>query len=116
MRVEGVAAPVLNRVVGEWPAAVDDDQLETYPYLHFLEERKTGTPWRLERWYTLAGQYLIFDSEQYFERTELQHRGKNWERFIVQLRQVVNLSAWALSTQVGAVNLISGGEPQPRPE
>lgn len=93
VRVEGVAVPLLDRAVGEWPAAVDDDQLETYPHLHFLEERRTGMPWRFERWYTIARPYLIFDSEQYFERQRAVERGKNWERLIVQLRQVVDLSA-----------------------
>jgi len=110
VRVEGFAAPLLNRAVGEWPAAVDEDELETYPYLHFLEERRTGMPWRLERWYTLAGPYLIFDSEQYFERSRPQQRGKDWERLIVQLRQVVELPTWAQNTAVVAVNLISSGE------
>jgi hypothetical protein len=111
VRVEGVAAPLLNRAAGEWPAAVDDDELETYPYLHFLEERKTGMPWRLERWYTLAGPYLVFDSEQYFERSKPQKSGKDWERLIVQLRQVVDLPAWAQNTSVAAVNLVFSGEP-----
>jgi hypothetical protein len=111
VRVEGVSAPLLNRAAGEWPAAVDDDELETYPYLHFLEERKTGMPWRFERWYTLAGSYLVFDSEQYFERSKPQNSGKDWERLIVQLRQVVDLPAWAQNTSVVAVNLVSGGEP-----
>jgi len=108
VRLEGRATPLINQAVGEWPTAVDDDQLETYPCLHFLEERKTGMPWRLERWYTLAGPYLIFDSQQYFERSCPQQRGKDWERLIVQLRQVVNLPAWAQNTAVAAVNLISG--------
>jgi hypothetical protein len=92
VRVEGTVAPVLDRVVGQWPEAIDDDELETYPYLHFLEERKTGTPWRLERWYTVVGPYLVFDSEQYFERPRPVDRGKNWERLIIRLRQVVDVS------------------------
>jgi hypothetical protein len=107
VRVEGIAAPLLDQAVGEWPAVVDDDELDTYPYLHYLEERKTGMPWRLERWYTLAGPYLIFDSEQYFERSKPQQGGKDWERLIVQLRQVVDLPAWAQNTEVVAVTLIS---------
>ncbi len=108
VRVEGIAAPVLDRALGQWPATVDDEELETYPHVHFLEERKTGTPWRFERWYTLAAAYLIFDSQQYFERPRPAQRGKNWERLIVQLRQVVDLSVWGQDPAFGAVNLISG--------
>jgi hypothetical protein len=111
VRVEGIAAPVLERALGQWPAAVDDDELEAYPHLHFLEARKTGTPWRFERWYTLAATYLIFDSQQYFERPRPVPRGKNWERLIVQLRQVVELSGWEQGKAVGTVNLISGDRP-----
>jgi hypothetical protein len=111
VRVEGVPAPLLHRAAGDWPTAVDEDELETYPYLHFLEERKTGTPWRLERWYTLAGSYLIFDSEQYFERSRPQQSGKYWDRLIVQMRQVVDLPAWAQNTGLVARNLASSGGP-----
>jgi hypothetical protein len=110
VRAEGVAAPVLDRALGQWPDVVDDDELETYPHLHFLEERRTGTPWRFERWYTLAASYLIFDSQQYFERPRPAQRGKNWERLIVQLRQVVDLSAWGQGQAIGTVNLISGDQ------
>ncbi len=106
VRVEGLAVPLLDRAVGTWPAAVDDDQLETYPHLHFLEERKTGMPWRFERWYTIAGRYLIFDSEQYFERQRVVERGRDWERLIVQLRQVVELSAGECSAQTAVQRLV----------
>lgn len=92
VREEGVPEPLLQRVAGSWPADVDDDQLEMYPQLHFLEQRKTGLPWRYERWYSLIGTYLVFESDQYFERSRSHERGKNWARFIVQLRQVVNLA------------------------
>jgi len=108
VQLEGVTAPVLERAVGQWPAEVDDDQPEVYPHLHFLEERKTGIPWRLERWYTLAGPYLVFDSQQYFERPRPRQRGKDWERLIVHLRQVVDVVAWAQTPQEDTVNLISG--------
>jgi hypothetical protein len=111
VRVEGMTSPALDREVGQWPEAVDDDELEAYPHLHFMEERKTGTPWRLERWYTLAGPYLVFDSQQYFERRRPVQRGKNWERLIVELRQVVDLSAWGQATATATVNLISGDPP-----
>jgi hypothetical protein len=111
VRVEGIAMPALDRTVGQWPETVDDDELESYPHLHFLEERKTGTPWRLERWYTLAGPYLVFDTQQYFERPRPIQRGKNWERLIVQLRQVVDLSVCGQGTSVDTVNLISGDRP-----
>ena len=110
VRLEGVAAPVLNRVAGEWPAAVDDDQLETYPNLHFLEERKTGMPWRFERWYTVAGKYVIYDSEQYFERTSPVDRGKNWERLIVQLRQVIDVPARVERPDAVTEGLLSGDD------
>ncbi len=109
VRVEGSAAPVLDRAVGQWPETIDDDQLETYPYLHFVEERKTGTPWRLERWYTIAGPYLVFDSEQYFERPRPVDRGKNWERLIIRLRQVVDLTTWMPGGSTDASNMTSVG-------
>ena len=107
VHMEGRVAPALERAVGQWPADVDDDQLEVYPHLHFLEERKTGIPWRLERWYTLAGPYLVFDSQQYFERSRPRQQGKDWERLIVQLRQVVDVAVWMANPSVVAVNLIS---------
>lgn len=106
IQLEGVATPSLYQAVGTWPAAIDDEYLEAYPHLHFLEERKTGTPWRLERWYTLAGPYLVFDSQQYFERTYPEQRGKNWERLIVQLRQVVDLPTCARDIGQATINLI----------
>ncbi len=104
---EGGAVPLLSRTLGEWPTGVDDDELQTYPQLHFLEERKTGMPWRFERWYTLADSHLVFDSEQYFERECPRHAGKNWERFIVQLRQVVDSLAWVSRPTQQASNLLS---------
>jgi hypothetical protein len=107
VRAEGTPAPLLDRTVGKWPASIDDDELQTYPYLHFLEERKTGMPWRYERWYTLAGHYLVFDSEQYFERPCPKQRGKDWERLIVQLRQIVDVADWAQNMARVVVNLIS---------
>lgn len=108
VQLEGVATPAVFQTVGEWPMDIDDDQLETYPHLHFLEERKTGMPWRLERWYTLAGPYLVFDSQQYFERPRPVQHGKNWERLMVQLRQVVDLPRWTANMDKPVVNLISG--------
>jgi len=107
VHLEGRALPVLERALGRWPETVDDDQLEVYPHLHFLEERKTGIPWRLERWYTLAGPYLIFDSQQYFERSRPRQHGKDWERLIVQLRQVADLAARIANPGEAPVNLIS---------
>jgi len=112
VRVEGIAAPVLDRAIGQWPTAVDDDELETYPHLHLLEERKTGMPWRFERWYTLAGPYLIFDSEQYFERPRPVTRGTRWERLIVQLRQVVDFVGWDSDGSATAVHLLSSEGPR----
>lgn len=109
VQLEGIATPSVYQVVGEWPTEIDDDQLETYPHLHFLEERRTGMPWRLERWYTLAGPYLIFDCQQYYERPRPVQHGKNWERLIIQLRQVADLPAWASHIDRPVVNLISGG-------
>ena len=111
IRAEHAMAPLLQQTVGVWPADIDDDLLETYPHLHFLEERKTATPWRYERWYTLAGAYLAFDSEQYFERYLSQQRGKDWERWIVQLRQVIDLSLWQQGVARPAVDLVSAGTP-----
>ncbi|KPL21449.1 MAG: hypothetical protein AMJ93_09580 [Anaerolineae bacterium SM23_84] len=107
VRLEGVSTPIVSRAVGNWPVDVEDDELETYPYLHFLEERGTGMPWRWERWYTLAGRHLVFDSEQYFERARPELRGKNWERFMVRLRQAVDLAEWAQNQEVAFTNLIS---------
>jgi hypothetical protein len=107
VRLEGQAAPMLERARGQWPASVVDDELETYPHLHFLDERRTGTPWRLERWYTLAGPYLILESEQYFERPRAVQRGKNWERLIVHLRQVVDVTAWASQHGANGIGFVS---------
>ena len=107
MRLEGVSAPVMDRVTGHWPTAVVEDELDTYPYLHYLEERKTGTPWRLERWYTLAGPYLVFDSQQYFERSRPAERGRNWERLIIHLRQIAELSALAAKRGESTLNLVN---------
>ena len=107
VRVEGRAGPLIQRSVGEWPATVDDEQLELYPHLHLLEERKTGKPWRLERWYTLAGTHLVFETEQYFERSCPRRRGKDWERLIAQLRQVIDLLVWPGGMEKATDNLLS---------
>lgn len=103
---EGSNAALINQTLGEWPASVDDDELRTYPHLHFLEERRTGLPWRFERWYTLAESYLVFDSEQYFERQCPKLAGKDWERFIVQLRQVFDPLTWLAQPLPAAANLL----------
>jgi hypothetical protein len=108
VHVEGSATPAFEQAVGNWPAAVDEDELQTYPYLHFLEERKTGMPWRWERWYTLAGAYLIFDSEQYMERACPRQHGKDWERLIVQVRQVADVSTCAQGSARVMDHLLSG--------
>ncbi len=110
VREEGLAEPLLQRVAGTWPADVDDDQLEMYPQLHYLERRKTGLPWRYERWYSLVDSFLVFESEQYFERSRSQQRGKNWTRFIVQLRQVVDLARVAGGVATG-INPLLGTDP-----
>lgn len=109
VRLEGTAAPLLDRTVGQWPADLDDEELEAYPHLHFLEERKTGMPWRWERWYTLAGPYLVFDSQQYFERSCPRKQGRDWERLIVQVRQVVDLPGWSANRTGAVANLLSPG-------
>jgi len=110
LRLEGFTAPLVSRTKGEWPSSVDDDALEAYPHLHFLEERKTGMPWRLERWYTLAGPYLVLDIQQYFERSCPRRYGKDWERLIVQLRQVADLSSWSQNRTEAVANLLSPGK------
>ena len=107
VRVEGAPSPLIQRTSGRWPAAIDGDELEFYSLLHLLEERKTGIPWRSERWYTLAGSHLVFESEQYFERACPRQHGKNWERLIVHLQQVVHLLEWCEESDGAAVNLIS---------
>ena len=91
IRLEGQAAPVFERAEGQWPSMIEEDELHMYPHLHFVAERKTGTPWRFERWYTLVGSYLVFEAEQYFERT-VQRQGKNWERLVVHIRQLMDLA------------------------
>jgi hypothetical protein len=107
VRQEGVSEPLLQRLAGNWPTDVDDDQLELYPQLHYLEQRKTGLPWRYERWYSLVGAFLVFESEQYFERSRPKERGKNWVRLIVQLRQIVNLADAAGGAATGCGPLLS---------
>ena len=94
VRCERDVRPLVERRGGEWPDAVPEDELEVeaYPCIHFLEERRTGAPWRYERWYTLVGRLLILDSDQYFERSEGGAPGRTWERFLVQLRQVFDLA------------------------
>ena len=109
VRKEGLPEPLLEQVAGAWPAEVDDDQLEMYPQLHYLERRKTGLPWRYERWYSLVGAHLVFESEQYFERSLPQERGRNWARFIVQLRQVANLENVAEGAAPGTRPLLGTG-------
>jgi hypothetical protein len=98
VRLEGAPSPIVSRAVGGWPRAINDDELEIYPHLHFLEERKTGKPWRFERWYTLAGAFLVYDSEQYFERSEVGQESKSWQRLIVHMRQVVDLALMSATT------------------
>jgi hypothetical protein len=71
-----------------------------------LEERKTGMPWRCERWYTLIGPYLVFENEQYFELSRPLQHGKNWVRWIVQLQQVADLINWGENPLSPAVNLV----------
>jgi hypothetical protein len=110
VRLEGTAAPLISRTIGEWPPSLDDDELEAYPHLHFLEERRTGVPWRLERWYTLAGPYLVFDAQQYFERSCPRNHGRDWERLIAQLRQVVDLPHWSQNRTGVVANLLTPGE------
>ena len=112
VHVEGSVAPAFEQTAGDWPAAVDEDELQTYPYLHFLEERKTGMPWRWERWYTLAGRYLIYDSEQYMERACPRQHGKDWERLIVQVRQVLDVPACAQVPPQPASSPLLGGHAQ----
>jgi hypothetical protein len=92
VRRERDGRPLVERCGGTWPDGVLEDELETYPCIHFLEERRTGAPWRYERWYTLVGNLLILDSDQYFERSEGAAPGKTWERFLVQLRQAFDLA------------------------
>jgi len=106
VREEGVSEPLLQLLAGTWPADIDDDQLEMYPQLHYLEQRKTGLPWRYERWYSLVGAFLVFESEQYFERSSPKESGKNWVRFIVQLRQVVDLAQVAGGAATGSSPLL----------
>jgi len=103
---EGNATALLDGSSGQWPSEVNDDELDTYPHLHFLEERKAGSPWRLERWYTLASRFLIFESEQYLERSCPKQHGKDWERLIVQLRQVTDVTAWTGRTAGSATHLL----------
>ena len=106
VREEGLPEPLLQSVAGTWPTDINDDQLEMYPQLHYLEQRKTGLPWRYERWYSLVGAFLVFESEQYFEQPRPKERGKNWVRYIVQLRQVVNLAQAAGTAVTGRSHLL----------
>jgi hypothetical protein len=109
VRLEGSPKPLAEHSAGSWPMEVDDDMLETYPALHFLEERKTAAPWRLERWYTLAGSHIVFESEQYFERSRPRQVGRDWERFIINWRQVINLNGVFDGVPCTAILLASKG-------
>lgn len=93
VRREGEPQPALTQEKGDLPPeiAAVDEEMEFYPCLHILRERRTALPWRLEQWYTLVGPYLIYDSSQYFEKGVVPGQFARGERIIAELRQVLDV-------------------------
>ena len=112
VRKGGEPHPFFDAKAGELPDVLDDADLDMYPCLHFLEHRRVAAPWRMERWYTLVGPYMIFECQQYFEQPA--GRGKNplrsWERIISELHQVVDVVAWGTGQDVELHAVIGGGD------
>ncbi|MBC7262748.1 MAG: hypothetical protein H5T64_00145 [Chloroflexi bacterium] len=93
VRREGEPQPALTQEMGDLPPEITavDEEMEFYPCLHILRERRTALPWRLEQWYTLVGQYLVYDSNQYFEKGAVPGQFARGERIIAELRQVLDV-------------------------
>jgi hypothetical protein len=79
---------------GEVPCAVRSADLAHLPTLHILEERTGRDSWRRDRRYTPVGRYLVFDCEQLYWRRKRGKR-KGWEQMEAELRQIVDVVAWA---------------------
>jgi len=96
VRKGGEPAPTFQAEAGTLPDLLVDADLDMYPCLHYMAEKKVAAPWRLERRYTLVGPYLVFECQQYFERSGSGHDNplRSWERIISDLQQVVDVVAW----------------------
>lgn len=93
VRREGEPQAELSQEKGDLPPEITtiDEELEFYPCLHILRERRTALPWRLEQWYTLVGPYLVYDSSQYFEKDVVPGQFTRGERIIAEMRQVLDV-------------------------
>ena len=110
VRREGERVPAFQGEAGTLPSVVADADLDMYPCLHYLAEKKVAAPWRMERWYTLVGRYLVFECQQYFERPGGGHDSplRSWERIISDLQQVVDVVAWGQGEEMELHSLIRG--------
>jgi len=110
VRKEGAPSPVFEAQAGELPALIEEADLDMYPCLHFLAHRRVAAPWRMERWYTLVGPYVVFECHQYFERRAArgERRKQSWERVISQLQQVVDVVAWGTGQEMELHSVIGG--------
>jgi hypothetical protein len=110
VRKEGARVPAFQGEAGTLPGTIANADLDMYPCLHFLAEKKVAAPWRMERWYTLVGRYLVFECQQYFELagTERDSPGRSWERIISDLQQVVDVVAWGRGEEMELHSVLRG--------
>jgi hypothetical protein len=110
VRKGGERAPAFQGEAGTLPDLLVDADLAMYPCLHFLAEKKVAAPWRMERWYTLVGPYLVFECQQYFELPGGRDDSplRSWERIISELQQVVDVVAWGTGREVELHSVIGG--------
>lgn len=107
VRVEGQLRPIFEERAGELPVLIEEAELGMYPSLHYLAERRSGDPMRSERWYTLVGPYLVFESCTYFERPArgISDPMRRWERVVMELQQVTDVVAWASGREMRWVSV-----------
>jgi len=110
VRKGGQRSPVFAGEAGTLPDLVLNADLAMYPCLHFLTEKKVAAPWRMERWYTLVGPYVVFECHQYFERPAGGQSDplRAWERIISELMQVVDVVAWGTGQETALASVIRG--------
>ncbi|MCG2769273.1 MAG: hypothetical protein L6435_12960 [Anaerolineae bacterium] len=110
VRKGGEPRPFFDAKAGELPELLDDADLDMYPCLHFLAHKRVAAPWRIERWYTLVGPYMIFECQQYFERPAGEEKSplRAWERIISELHQVVDVAAWGTDRDMELHSVIRG--------
>jgi len=85
---------VYDASAGEVPREVHSADLSHLPTLHILQERTGPDSWRRDRCYIPVDRYLVFDCEQLYWRRKAGKR-KGWEQMQAELRQIVDVVAWA---------------------